>query len=370
MANNVIEYIDIKTGETYSNLPEGKVIVTPEVQAKLTNAAKIALNNYASEYGQGSSNLPYNLEEVEIVETKPVEIKINPTDTEQNLKWRQRNKEIDEHINSEYSPEHQFNAYTFGGFNNLSPTQWVGRAIDFIQGDNMWDSWIKGNSGIVSDKFQAEHPIVSTALNAISDGILIGTPIVAKRMLPKIMDNYKLYKWLNSGQIQLESPVMKTTEEIRKMTGESKQFVKTSGVKRKTTRDTSRTTGSRDVTDPTNPGPIDFHNPRVTLETTKVNPEIYEVSNSLEYFPFMRGQYIDDVIDPNKEILMDLGIRPQIVKKWKLNETPIIDYIKVEGQPVIKGKNTMLSNKDQNWMWSDKVYKTWYMTHKNGGIIK
>ena len=80
---------------------------------------------------------------------------------------------------SDFHPEDglQFlNIITMGGLNNLSPTQWLGRAKDAIQtfrgnmsGAEFGNRWINGNNGIVSDQFAQEHPYLSTAINMSGD---------------------------------------------------------------------------------------------------------------------------------------------------------------------------------------------------------
>ena len=90
---------------------------------------------------------------------------------------------------SAYNPDDVikgFNILTLGGLNNLSPTQWVGRYKDFgklamSSKDNptmTWsgfvDNWINGNSGLVSQKFEKEHPYISTGINLLGDAIVLG----------------------------------------------------------------------------------------------------------------------------------------------------------------------------------------------------
>lgn len=86
--------------------------------------------------------------------------------------------------NSTYDPENiekGFNAFTLGGLNNLSPTQWARRAYDaskLLSGDmsfkNYTDRWINGNEGIVSANFQKHNPISSFIINGIGDAALLG----------------------------------------------------------------------------------------------------------------------------------------------------------------------------------------------------
>lgn len=65
------------------------------------------------------------------------------------------------------------NTASAGLINRFSPTQNIGFAIDAVQGDNLWDSWM-GNSGIVSDRFMQEHPWWSMAINGVGDILSLG----------------------------------------------------------------------------------------------------------------------------------------------------------------------------------------------------
>lgn len=83
------------------------------------------------------------------------------------------------------------NALTVGGLNNLSPTQWLGRAKDAVQtfkgnmsGTEFRDRWLNGNNGIVSDQFAEEHPYLSNAINMAGD-IGLGFASSAGRNLAK-----------------------------------------------------------------------------------------------------------------------------------------------------------------------------------------
>lgn len=78
-----------------------------------------------------------------------------------------------------------------GGFlNRLSPTQNIGLIIDTMQGDNVMKSWF-GNSGIVSDKFQQNHPYWSMVINGIGDA---GTTVLSKN-LNNVLKLNRMEKW-------------------------------------------------------------------------------------------------------------------------------------------------------------------------------
>ena len=60
------------------------------------------------------------------------------------------------------------------GLNVLSPSQQFGALTDWAQGKKgYWDSIGSGNSGLFTDEYAKEHPIVSTIGNMIADGIVL-----------------------------------------------------------------------------------------------------------------------------------------------------------------------------------------------------
>lgn len=60
------------------------------------------------------------------------------------------------------------------GLNVLSPSQQFGALTDWVQGKKgYWDSIGSGNSGLFTDNYAEEHPIVSTISNMIADGIVL-----------------------------------------------------------------------------------------------------------------------------------------------------------------------------------------------------
>lgn len=60
------------------------------------------------------------------------------------------------------------------GLNVLSPSQQFGALTDWAQGKKgYWDSIGSGNSGLFTDNYAKEHPIVSTIGNMIADGIIL-----------------------------------------------------------------------------------------------------------------------------------------------------------------------------------------------------
>ena len=96
---------------------------------------------------------------------------------------KDRNK-VETPYSSAYHPEdvlEGFNVLTFGGMNNLSPTQWARRAYDLknvLNGDMSFgkyaQNWVNGNNGIVSDNFAKEHPYWSMTTNGVADLATLG----------------------------------------------------------------------------------------------------------------------------------------------------------------------------------------------------
>ncbi len=83
------------------------------------------------------------------------------------------------YYNSAFRPEDAIkfmNTATLGGLNNLSLSQWARRLYDTgeaVKGnmtlDDYVNAWFNGNNDIVSDKFAAEHPYISTGINLATD---------------------------------------------------------------------------------------------------------------------------------------------------------------------------------------------------------
>lgn len=80
---------------------------------------------------------------------------------------------------SQYNPENFLKAT---GINALDPTQWVGAFSDKLTGKvdengnpiGFWQSLGYGNSGLVTDNFMREHPILGTSVNMIGGGATVG----------------------------------------------------------------------------------------------------------------------------------------------------------------------------------------------------
>lgn len=142
------KYIDVNTGKEYNNIPKGKV------QPLFINGIPVT----ESAYDTYRSKHPTQLEEV-IIEPAP---KINPEDTEQNLKYRQKVAKADA-LTAETSAFHKL-------LNFLSPSQYIGAAFDYFQGESpFWKGVYDGNSGWVPDIFARQYPRASVLINTGTD---------------------------------------------------------------------------------------------------------------------------------------------------------------------------------------------------------
>lgn len=79
-----------------------------------------------------------------------------------------------------WDDEKFMNAVTVGGLNNLSPSQWARRILDFQNGELTVDSWLNGNNGIVPDDYAKEHPGMAAAANTLFDFWTLGGPSMIK----------------------------------------------------------------------------------------------------------------------------------------------------------------------------------------------
>lgn len=91
---------------------------------------------------------------------------------------------VGDYYNTEYAPEHIADAVTGGVFHRLSPTQNLRLAYDVATGGDWRNSMIYGNSGIVSDQFAEEHPILATAINATGDAAAFNVGNISKMFNP------------------------------------------------------------------------------------------------------------------------------------------------------------------------------------------
>lgn len=104
-------------------------------------------------------------------------------------------------------------------------------------------------------------------------------------------------------------------EEMIKQKGRIKQGVQTLGVHRK--YGTGNITGSQDVTDPDNIGPIKYELSRTNISVTKEPKKLFQIENFNQYYTNPRGLYIPNGLKFDKIINMSLNERPQIVGRFK-----------------------------------------------------
>lgn len=144
-------YRDINTGKEYSYIPVGKVIPLIVNGQPVTETA---YNNYMSQH-------PIQLGEI-VIEPTP---EVNPTETEQNLKYRRKVQEADART-AETSAFHK-------PINFLSPSQYVGAAFNYFQGESpFWMGVYNGNSGYLPDNFAKEYPRATSVLNMLGDAAI------------------------------------------------------------------------------------------------------------------------------------------------------------------------------------------------------
>lgn len=148
------------------------------------------------------------------------------------------------------------------------------------------------------------------------------------------------------------------------------QGVKTSGIRRQTT--TGDITGSRNIDVPSEPGPIDYHNSRITSAETVEQPSMLRVTNAEEFYPIPRGTYRPEGIDFTKDIQMRLGFRPNVEGTWinPENGIKIFNWISNHNWPVEVPPNRWLSNKESSWGWTDLTKQSITLWHKSGGKLK
>lgn len=82
----------------------------------------------------------------------------------------------------------------------VQPSQYVGAIRDAVKGKNLLISMLRGNSGVVSEEYAAEHPWISTALNLGTDlvvpiSFMKGKPYLKEETLgaPKVPENFNKF---------------------------------------------------------------------------------------------------------------------------------------------------------------------------------
>lgn len=143
-----VKYKDYKTGKEYDKIPENYTIPLIVKDQPITEEA----------YDKYYENNPINLEDIEIYPDP----EFIPNDTEQNLKIRDNIKREDDRI-AEATAFHK-------PLNFLSPSQWFGAYINYLQGESpFWKGIYDGNSGYIPDKFANEYPRATVLLNMLGD---------------------------------------------------------------------------------------------------------------------------------------------------------------------------------------------------------
>lgn len=157
------------------------------------------------------------------------------------------------------------------------------------------------------------------------------------------------------------------SKESQKVKGEIKQGVKTLGVHRR--YGTGRITGSQDITDPSNKGPINYGPSRFNESVEEVPQKTLHVKNAKEYFEYPRGEYAENGLSFDDGIEMSMGMRPQPMKRFKDERgITVIPYVKQQW-PINNANGQWLPNKDINYLWTDMEDLPIELYHKNGGYL-
>lgn len=157
------------------------------------------------------------------------------------------------------------------------------------------------------------------------------------------------------------------SRESQKVKGEIKQGVKTLGVHRR--YGTGRITGSQDITDPSNKGPINYGPSRFNESVEEVPQKTLHIKNAKEYFEYPRGEYAENGLSFDDGIEMSMGMRPQPMKRFKDKKgITVIPYVKQQW-PINNANGQWLPNKDINYLWTDIEDLPIELYHKNGGYL-
>lgn len=230
-------------------------------------------------------------------------------------------------------------------------------------------------------------PIVGTARDIVDIGTQIATGnylgagvTAATALLPgaigevaeKVIKSRRLARALSKAE--LDEKLLDTgahtklySQGQQKIKGEVKQGVKTSGIHKE--YGTGRITGSQDVTDPKNIRQVEYGPSRTTKSAKEVPQKKLHIKNASEYFEWPRGEYVEDAIPFDDVIEMSMGMRPQIVGRYKdVNGIDVFPYVR-ESWPTNKSNRQWLSNKDVNYMWTDIELLPVELLHRNGGNL-
>lgn len=175
-------------------------------QFRIYNSPDTSSYSYMTEFKDNTKNINRQNPEY-IYETSPLnevvvtgKIKNSPSTLNESIVTGNQKSS---NYKSVYHPEDAiefFNAVTLGGLNNLSPTQWARRIYDTgkLATGNMSqsqyvNSLVNGNSGLVSEKFEKEHPYLSTGINIVGDILPISLATTPLNTVNKIEQIGKKY---------------------------------------------------------------------------------------------------------------------------------------------------------------------------------
>ena len=159
-----VVYRDIATGKIYTTMPKGYIRYS-DLDAKGKRAADEIQNeafpyNALSNYGSEGVVVYPNRQTLEDADTSWH--LADPTETDKNMFHRANVAAEDKRV----ARSSNFEA----ALNFASPTTYIGALFDAAQGKKSFmDSMLDGNSGIVTDKFQQEHPYLSMGANFLGD---------------------------------------------------------------------------------------------------------------------------------------------------------------------------------------------------------
>lgn len=156
-----VNYYDLITGENYgSTMPSGKVRVN-----SFSDLTPMAQDEYRR-------NHPTLLDEVIIYPKSGKGAKSTgmgsyyddiSTMTDANIAHTAKVREADSRVKETAAFEKPLNF--------LSPGQWFGAGVDYLQGESpFWKGIYDGNSGWLPDKFAEDNPRLSTLINMLGDG--------------------------------------------------------------------------------------------------------------------------------------------------------------------------------------------------------
>lgn len=159
-----VVYRDIATGKIYTTMPKGYIRYS-DLDDKGKRAADEIQNeafpyNALSNYGSEGVVVYPNRQTLEDADTSWH--LSDPTETDKNMFHRANVAAEDKRV----ARSSNFEA----ALNFMSPTTYIGALFDAAQGKKSFmDSMLDGNSGIVTDNFQREHPYLAMGANFLGD---------------------------------------------------------------------------------------------------------------------------------------------------------------------------------------------------------